>query len=505
MATLPMKRVRSSDSTPSSTSTTGAVPRVGGVRCYWALVRPRFPSLPGSKLELVFVHPDPVLAVHLARQKMSLMGRGVIEFIHPAEREQARNDLRGAISVDDLQGSVTRVRFARLSRIRTILGCRPEENDFPYDAATFVEDDEYLVLDLVLNWAADGLLLAFFHAIRDKDTAANNDPARSREEWSNFCGTAHMPEEQIEALHADILHNIPIPPQDGLPPRRVFQLYTLPESGRPAQLVFTWPPSRTGPSPRYDGTYDAEEYTNLMEGVDMDPARLPFGNEVRTNCTSRFGTKHSINKDGLLRHVHSVWIPYGSLIFACFQTTYVTHADSPSIAVQPAPHDWVTPPLPPRSQDRPAERYEELYQTPQSHHSSHIGSSSASFSNHHASGPSHQTPVQFHQGYPSPGIPYGEHYTPNHSTSSTVPANSSISPDQVDQHGASNGAGGSGRPMVKPPGEIEQCGMCGTKESPEWRRSESGVKDLCNACGLKLARQIAKREGRQKPRKKAKT
>ena len=61
--------------------------RVGGVRCYWALLTPRM--LESSEaLELVFVHPDPVLAVHLAAQKMSMMGRGVIEFIHPAERER---------------------------------------------------------------------------------------------------------------------------------------------------------------------------------------------------------------------------------------------------------------------------------------------------------------------------------------------------------------------------------------------------------------------------------
>jgi hypothetical protein len=31
---------------------------------------------------------DPVLSVHLARQKMSLMGRSIIEFIHPHERER---------------------------------------------------------------------------------------------------------------------------------------------------------------------------------------------------------------------------------------------------------------------------------------------------------------------------------------------------------------------------------------------------------------------------------
>jgi hypothetical protein len=61
-----------------------------GVRCYWALVTPRYPrpEVAGSKLELVFIHLDPVLSVHLARQKMTFIGRGVIEFIHPAERER---------------------------------------------------------------------------------------------------------------------------------------------------------------------------------------------------------------------------------------------------------------------------------------------------------------------------------------------------------------------------------------------------------------------------------
>lgn len=51
---------------------------------------PRFPdpAVPGSQLDLFFVHPDPVLAVHLAKQKMSLLGRGFMEFIHPAERER---------------------------------------------------------------------------------------------------------------------------------------------------------------------------------------------------------------------------------------------------------------------------------------------------------------------------------------------------------------------------------------------------------------------------------
>lgn len=40
---------------------------------------------------------------------------------------------------------------------------------------------------------------------------------------------------------------------------------------------------------------------------------------------------------------------------------------------------------------------------------------------------------------------------------------------------------GSSRPLVKPPGGVTCCRACGTTESPEWRKSESGIKDLCNA------------------------
>lgn len=48
----------------------------------------------------------------------------------------------------------SRVRFARLSRIRTILGCPPEEDDIPDDAHKFVEDGEYLALDLSIHWVS---------------------------------------------------------------------------------------------------------------------------------------------------------------------------------------------------------------------------------------------------------------------------------------------------------------------------------------------------------------
>lgn len=49
---------------------------------------------------------------------------------------------------------ISRVRFARLSRIREILGGTKDEIEYPTDANKFVEDDEYLILDLVLGWVS---------------------------------------------------------------------------------------------------------------------------------------------------------------------------------------------------------------------------------------------------------------------------------------------------------------------------------------------------------------
>lgn len=60
------------------------------MRCYWALLAPTYTNdaAGNPKLELKFVYMDPVLGAHLAAQKMSMLQRGVIEFIHPGERER---------------------------------------------------------------------------------------------------------------------------------------------------------------------------------------------------------------------------------------------------------------------------------------------------------------------------------------------------------------------------------------------------------------------------------
>ncbi|GAA5862492.1 hypothetical protein JCM3774_002535 [Rhodotorula dairenensis] len=45
-------------------------------------------------------------------------------------------------------------------------------------------------------------------------------------------------------------------------------------------------------------------------------------------------------------------------------------------------------------------------------------------------------------------------------------------------------------PVFKP--NVKACESCGTINSPEWRKGPSGVKSLCNACGLRYARHVSR-------------
>ncbi|GAA5808059.1 hypothetical protein MFLAVUS_001441 [Mucor flavus] len=46
-------------------------------------------------------------------------------------------------------------------------------------------------------------------------------------------------------------------------------------------------------------------------------------------------------------------------------------------------------------------------------------------------------------------------------------------------------------PIHKPP-QKNHCQSCGTSSSPEWRRGPTGHKTLCNACGLRYSRSVAR-------------
>jgi hypothetical protein len=52
-----------------------------------------------------------------------------------------------------------------------------------------------------------------------------------------------------------------------------------------------------------------------------------------------------------------------------------------------------------------------------------------------------------------------------------------------------------GRPAKDPPKGVLCCRICSTRVTPEWRKGPTGVKDMCNACGLRWNRRVKKAKG----------
>ncbi|PBK75594.1 hypothetical protein ARMSODRAFT_949870 [Armillaria solidipes] len=406
-------------------------PPAGHTRCYWSL-------LSG---DLQFIYLDPVLQYHLAEQAESLAGKSLLDFVHPDEQSSAKHDLGTVLESRTLHGSVTRVRFARLSKIRRDLGYTGAAPDSPAEDKIAV-DANYMAVDVVINWAAEGLVLCFIHAIVDIDPAADNDQT-SKTSWSNWCGTPVLSSEQVQMLFKRLLMCAP----QTAPTARVFQILN---NDTAKDLVISWPPADQ-PSTR--------EFARLANDINVNVVNT----DAKTSCTRRFKSAQVVHDVG---HVESVFIPHGSVIFACHKV------DSPPNSTMPSSYDHHTPYALPGAANPPY------------------------YPNPNPSAYSYQPPPPpWDRYYP----PYeasrnhegGGQYTylpppPSPPQDSVPPPRRRVSPPPPGQSQRGHG----NRPVG-----VLKCSSCKATSSPEWRKGPSGRKELCNACGLRYARSRAKKEG----------
>ena len=324
---------------------------------------------------------------------------------------------------------------------------------------------EYAALDVVINWVADGMALAFFHTVDD----AAGVPSAG-------CGT---PAGMFDAAQCAKLWR-QVASHYGTAPRRrrlfhVFQVLTCPQE---PDVLFSWPPPRLERNVLdTEATYAADEFARLAHGIQNETG-APADGASSSSCTRRFRAMHNLVASGRTRSIASVLIPYGSVVLACF------HVSSDD-AQGPAPDAQPAAPGVKRA-------HSELEAT-----------------EHAPAPPAHSPPaahVRATPPVPNGGSPDGSPPAWKTESHTSFPL---VRPPAGDRTGGDGSGSGRSLPAsgnvatlaavaAVAAAQNKTCSSCGQSNSPEWRRGPSGHKTLCNACGLRYARSLSSKRKKGK-------
>lgn len=151
-------------------------------------------------------------------------------------------------------------------------------------------DPNYMVVDIVTNWAAEGLVLCFIHA-----TAEHDSEDLKKSEWTNWCGTPVLDMQQIHRLYHALLMYIP---QGNM--TRVFQILS---NSQERALLVSWPPDPVQSDPGPSG----RDFAKLVETVEFGAS--PGMSDAKTTCARRY---RSIRPLPLFADtVESIFVPHG--------------------------------------------------------------------------------------------------------------------------------------------------------------------------------------------------
>ncbi|KAF9585584.1 hypothetical protein BGW38_001670 [Lunasporangiospora selenospora] len=210
------------------------------------------------------------------------------------------------------------------------------------------EEEEYMILDVVMNVVSDEVVLGFFHIDgqgpykgfwsngicgEPKESLVNlapemlrhlQDSVDTKPTIAEHSPRSHSPDEgsdysaKEEGAQGSSPPTIPRQIADRRT-KRIFQVYDT----QNRNLLLTWPePSDGGVSPNLGSiAYNPDLYTQIVKSH-----HIPADALENTTCLKRFCSKHTLptmNSSGCepSYQVESVFIPYGHIIFACFQTS----------------------------------------------------------------------------------------------------------------------------------------------------------------------------------------
>lgn len=163
-----------------------------------------------------------------------------------------------------------------------------------------------MAVDLVINWAAEGVVLCFIHAVVDINPKDDNDE-KKKTGWTNWCGTPSMTSGQAQLLYQSLADRVPRPRDSG----RIFQVL-LNQPERP--LWMSWPPDPARPQ---EGRATSRDFAHLADGIHIGNSEN--GSDAKTSCTRRYKAQQQLwmGPEGS-RSVESIFIPHGG--YHCIQT-----------------------------------------------------------------------------------------------------------------------------------------------------------------------------------------
>lgn len=341
-----------------------------------------------------------------------------------------------------------------------------------------------------------------------------------------------MPEyadkQHVEALADDVCDHVPHECNPPHPPRRVFQIFQTHEDNpyRADKVLYSWPRPRQ-PGDDFDapdGSYEYCDYRALLQDIDLTP-HIKF---EKTHCQSRCLLSFTSYTENIYRVINATIIPYGAIMFVRFQTVemgpLVPKIESP-VVMPPSSavpnsaissyRNWDTetagPPENVHPYSEPPLQVVGPEAYPVSHYDRSRPISHGPVDIRQYDPPSHYPPTSS-EYFRMPPLPLPPHLQPQYPPMPPMPTHAPPYGQEQFQHphpnpapytstapwqktaGIASGnitgvgnvpkkpeAGPSSRPMLQPPPGVDGCIWCHTRASPEWRRSDSGIKNMCNA------------------------
>ncbi|GES93134.1 kinase-like domain-containing protein [Rhizophagus clarus] len=288
--------------------------------CFWALL---------SQKDLSFVYLSPWLSKALGSEDDLLLGTSFFDYVRPEGREMARHDLSELVKKKTLSCSVTRKKLQQspVSSSKSSFKQLPSQYSPAPSTMTSLNfattatpqtiqrsiDDEYMVMEVGMNVVSQDIVLAFFHSVKQNNSNC----------VSSTCGEMEFTKEEVNKLTSlmrkHLASKVQTPPSTPFPenfynnetPNRIFQI--LDRKSR--DLIFTWPDSNS------INSYNKYDYSRLIwdSTIIKVSSNIKLNVQESPNCLRLASDKHIIETSGIFRQVESVIIPYGDIVFACFQ------------------------------------------------------------------------------------------------------------------------------------------------------------------------------------------